>query len=260
MYIESAQNQRIKNLIKLQQKSRERKNQGVFLVEGFQENDLALKAGFEAVEFYICDEIFDGSIDLNNYKVFKLSPALFEKLAYRKTTGGILGMYKVKENSLNDIQLKDRALVVVLESIEKPGNLGAVLRTCDAAGVDLLIVCDPLVDFYNPNVIRSSVGTVFTNQIAVANQEEVVDWLKLNQVKIYSTYLRDDTKNLYAIDFREKIALILGTENSGLSDFWLEVSDDLIKIPMHGKVDSLNISNAAAICIYEAVRQKSENS
>lgn len=257
MYIESAQNQRIKNLIKLQQKSRERKNQGIFLVEGIQENDLALKAQFEAVEFYVCEDIFDGSIDLNQFKVFKLSPALFEKLAYRKTTGGILGVYKTKENSLDTIQLKDGALVVVLESIEKPGNLGAVLRTCDAAGVDLLIVCDPLVDFHNPNVIRSSVGTVFTNQIAVANQEEVVDWLKLNQVKIYSTYLRDDTKSLYAIDFREKIALILGTENSGLSDFWLEVSDDLIKIPMHGKVDSLNISNAAAICIYEAVRQKS---
>src|SRR5690625_2709407 len=257
MYIESAQNQRIKNLIKLQQKSRERKNQGIVLVEGIQENDLALKAQFEAVEFYVCDDIFVGSIELNHFKVFKLSPALFEKLAYRKTTGGILGVYKTKENSLDTIQLKDGALVVVLESIEKPGNLGAVLRTCDAAGVDILIVWAPLVDFYNANVIRSSVGTVFTNQIAAADTQIVADWLKTNEVNLYSTYSREDTTSSYAMDCRKYSAIVLGTENSGLSDFWLEVSDELIKIPMHGKVDSLNISNAAAICIYEAVRQKS---
>src|SRR5690625_5546438 len=184
------------------------------LVEGIQENDLALKAQFEAVEFYVCDDIFDGSIELNHFKVFKLSPALFEKLAYRKTTGGILGVYKTKENSLDTIQLKDGALVVVLESIEKPGNLGAVLRTCDAAGVDLLIVCDPLVDFYNPNVIRSSVGTVFTNQIAAADKQKVADWIKTNEVEIYSTYLREDKKRLYFIDFDTNKAIVLGTENS----------------------------------------------
>lgn len=258
MYIESTQNPRIKNLIKLQQKSRERKKQGIFLVEGIQENELALQSGFKAVEFYVCEEIFNRAFELSQHKVFKLSSALFEKLAYRKSTGGILGVYESKENSLESIQLPKQALVVVLESVEKPGNLGAVLRTCDAANVDLLIVCDPLVDFYNPNVIRSSVGTVFSNRLAAADKEEVANWLKENQVQIISTYLRDDTKSLYEIDFRNNSAIILGTEATGLSEFWLKASDALIKIPMLGKVDSLNISNAAAICIYEAVRQKLE--
>lgn len=256
MKIESAQNPKIKNLLKLQQKSRERKNQGLFVVEGIQENRLALLSGFEAYEFYISDELFQSAFELNADKVYSLSSTLFEKIAYRGTSGGILGVYRIKNIPLQEVQPEKNALIVVLESIEKPGNLGAILRSCDAAAVDLLIVCDPLVDFYNPNVIRSSVGTLFTNSWLTAHKEDVFQWLKSNEIQIISTFLRDNTQSLYDVNFTKSSAIVLGTESSGLSDFWANNSDILIKIPMRGKVDSLNVSNAAAICIYEALRQK----
>ena len=256
MQIESPQNPKIKNLLKLQEKSRERKKQGLFVVEGVQEVSLALKSGFEAVEFFVCESIFQNEINLPKIQTYFVSENLFEKIVYRGTTGGIIGVFKMKKNELSQLELVDNALVVVLESVEKPGNLGAILRTCDGAGVDALLVCDPLVDFYNPNVIRSSVGTVFTNQFFSGSKENIVNWLKSNQIQIISTYLREDTKNLYEIDFKGKSAIVLGTENSGLTQDWLEHSDFLVKIPMNGMVDSLNVSNAAAICIYEALRQK----
>jgi len=157
---------------------------------------------------------------------------------------------------LTDLQLPENALVVVLEAVEKPGNLGAVLRTGDGANVDAVIVCDETVDFFNPNVIRSSVGTLFTNQIASASKEAVLDFLKSKNIQVVSTFLREETKNLYETDFTKSSAIILGTEATGLSDFWADNSAVLIKIPMLGLVDSLNVSNAAAICVYEAVRQR----
>ena len=256
MLIESLQNPRIKNLLKLQEKSRERKNQGLFIVEGTQENELAVKGGYEAVEIYICEDIYNKSIDFGQAKVFTITKQVFEKLAYRKSTGGIIGVYKTKSSTLTDLQLPENALVVVLEAVEKPGNLGAVLRTGDGAKVDAVIVCDETVDFFNPNVIRSSVGTLFTNQIASASKEAVLDFLKSKNIQVVSTFLRDETKNLYEANFTKSSAIILGTEATGLSDFWADHSDLLIKIPMLGFVDSLNVSNAAAICVYEAVRQR----
>jgi TrmH family RNA methyltransferase len=257
MLIESTQNPRIKNLLKLQEKSRERKKQGLFVVEGIQENQMALEAGYQAEEFFICENLFSNSIFIPKGKVVEVTPTLFEKIAYRGTTGGIIGVFKPKQTNLSEVKLPENALIVVLEAVEKPGNLGAVLRTCDGAAVDLLVVCDPLVDFYNPNVIRSSVGTIFTNQFISAEKEELVNWLKKEKVQIVSTFLREETKNLYEVNLNQSSALILGTEAFGLSEFWAENSDQLIKIPMKGKVDSLNVSNAAAICIYEALRQKS---
>ncbi|HCC93493.1 MAG TPA: RNA methyltransferase [Flavobacteriaceae bacterium] len=256
MLIESLQNPRIKNLLKLQEKSRERKNQGLFIVEGTQENELAIKGGYEAVEIYICEDIYNKSIDFGQAKVFTITKQVFEKLAYRKSTGGIIGVYKTKSSTLTDLQLPENALVVVLEAVEKPGNLGAVLRTGDGANVDAVIVCDETVDFFNPNVIRSSVGTLFTNQIASASKEAVLDFLKSKNIQVVSTFLREETKNLYETDFTKSSAIILGTEATGLSDFWADNSAVLIKIPMLGLVDSLNVSNAAAICVYEAVRQR----
>jgi len=257
MQIESLQNQKIKNLLKLQEKSRERKNQGLFIVEGTQENELALKGGYEAVEIYICEDIYDSNIKFGNPRRFEITRAIFEKLAYRKSTGGIIGVYKTKASTLEDLHLPENPLVVVLEAVEKPGNLGAVLRTGDGAKVDAVIVCDETVDFFNPNVIRSSVGTLFTNQIASASKEEVLAYLQERNVQVVSTFLRDETISLYEADFTLGSAIILGTEATGLSDFWADHSDALIKIPMLGFVDSLNVSNAAAICVYEAVRQRS---
>ncbi len=259
MQFESAQNPKIKNLLKLQEKSRERKKQELFVVEGIQEIQLALNSGFEAKEFFVCDAVFQNEIKLPQTQINSISKSVFEKIAYRGTTGGIAGVFNIKQKRLSEIQLSENAFIVVLESVEKPGNLGAILRTCDGAGVDAIVVCDPLVDFFNPNVVRSSVGTIFTNQFASDSKENVINWLKSNQVQIISTYLRNDTKNLYDIDFRKKSAIVLGTENSGLTEDWLEHSDQLIKIPMRGKVDSLNVSNAAAICIYEAIRQKNHS-
>lgn len=257
MQIESLQNQKIKNLLKLQEKSRERKNQGLFIVEGTQENELAIKGGYEAVEIYICEDIYDSDIKFGNPRRFEITRTIFEKLAYRKSTGGIIGVYKTKASKLEDLNLPENPLVVVLEAVEKPGNLGAVLRTGDGAKVDAVIVCDETVDFFNPNVIRSSVGTLFTNQIASATKEEVLNYLKARNVQIVSTFLRDETISLYEADFTSGSAIILGTEATGLSDFWADNSAALIKIPMLGYVDSLNVSNAAAICVYEAVRQRS---
>ncbi|MBS7332591.1 TrmH family RNA methyltransferase [Faecalibacter bovis] len=256
MQIESLQNQKIKNLLKLQDKSRERKNQGLFIVEGTQENELAIKGGYEAVEIYICEDIYDANIKFDNPRRFEITRAIFEKIAYRKSTGGIIGVYKTKASKLEDLNLPENPLVVVLEAVEKPGNLGAVLRTGDGAKVDAVIVCDETVDFFNPNVIRSSVGTLFTNQIASASKEDVLDYLKNKNVQIISTFLRDETISLYEADFTSGSAIILGTEATGLSDFWADNSAALIKIPMLGFVDSLNVSNAAAICVYEAVRQR----
>ena len=256
MQIESLQNPRIKNLLKLQEKSRERKNQGLFIVEGTQENELAIKGNYEAVEIYLCEDIYHHTINFGKAKVFTITRPVFEKLAYRKSTGGIIGVYKTKAAQLDDLHLPENALVVVLEAVEKPGNLGAVLRTGDGAKVDAVIVCDETVDFFNPNVIRSSVGTLFTNNIAAGKKEDVLNFLQSKNIQIVSTFLRDETKSLYETNFTKSSAIILGTEATGLSDFWADNSDSLIKIPMLGFVDSLNVSNAAAICVYEAVRQR----
>ena len=256
MQIESLQNQKIKNLLKLQEKSRERKAQGLFIVEGTQENELAVKGGYEAVEIYICEDIYDSNIKFGNPRRFEITRAIFEKLAYRKSTGGIIGVYKTKSADLDALNLPENPLIVILEAVEKPGNLGAVLRTGDGAKVDAVIVCDETVDFFNPNVIRSSVGTLFTNQIASASKEEVLNLLKSKNIQVVSTFLRDETISLYDANFTSGSAIILGTEATGLSDFWADNSDALIKIPMLGFVDSLNVSNAAAICVYEAVRQR----
>ncbi len=256
MQIESLQNPKIKNLLKLQEKSRERKKQGLFVVEGIQENQLAQDAGFEPMEFFICPDIFPNSFEIKISNQNEVSKSLFEKIAYRGTTGGIIGVYIIKTKGVSNVQLPENSLIVVLESVEKPGNLGAVLRTCDGAGVDLVVVCDPLVDFFNPNVIRSSVGTIFTNQLVSTTKEELVSWLKKEKVQIISTFLNENTKSLYDLNFSKSSAIVFGTEAFGLTNFWVENSDELIKIPMKGKVDSLNVSNAAAICIYEAVRQK----
>lgn len=256
MKIESLQNPGIRELLKLQQKSRERKSSGLFVAEGVQENRLALESGFNPKRFYLAEGIFQSGVELSNSDIIWITAALFEKIAYRGTTGGIIGIYEGRNLNLNQIKLPKNPLIVILESVEKPGNLGAVLRSCDGAAVDLLMVCDPLTDFFNPNVIRSSVGTVFTNQTIAETKENILNWLKVNQIQVISTFLREDTQSLYDADFSKPTAIVLGTEATGLSDFWADHSDLLIKIPMNGKVDSLNVSNAAAICIYEALRQR----
>lgn len=253
MIIESLQNEKIKNLNRLITDNRFRKKSDVFVVEGKQENERAIQFGFENVEFYICENIF--GINHPEGKIHFVSSQIYEKLAYRGTSEGIIGIYKTKEFILNEFSPKENASVIVVESVEKPGNLGAILRSCEAFGIDALIVTDTKVDFYNPNVLRSSVGCFFGMNVFSATNEETLAFLQKNNFKIYTTFMDESAEDLYKKNFNEKSALFFGTEHSGLSDFWLQKGENIL-IPMSGTIDSLNLSNAVAITCYEILRQK----
>ena len=253
MTIESLQNEKIKNLNRLITDNRFRKKSGIFVVEGKQENERALQFGFENVEFYICENIF--GINHPEGKIHFVSSQVYEKLAYRGSSEGIIGIYKTKEFNLNEFSPEENASVIVVESVEKPGNLGAILRSCEAFGIDALIVTDTKVDFYNPNVLRSSVGCFFGMNVFSASNEETLAFLQKNNFKIYTTFMDESAEDLYQKNFTEKSALFFGTEHSGLSDFWLNKGENIL-IPMAGTIDSLNLSNAVAIACYEILRQK----
>lgn len=253
MIIESLQNEKIKNLNRLITDNRFRKKSGIFVVEGKQENERALQFGFENVEFYICENIF--GINHPEGKIHFVSSQVYEKLAYRGSSEGIIGIYKTKEFNLNEFSPEENASVIVVESVEKPGNLGAILRSCEAFGIDALIVTDTKVDFYNPNVLRSSVGCFFGMNVFSASNEETLAFLQKNNFKIYTTFMDESAEDLYQKNFTEKSALFFGTEHSGLSDFWLNKGENIL-IPMAGTIDSLNLSNAVAIACYEILRQK----
>ena len=253
MIIESLQNEKIKNLNRLITDNRFRKKSGIFVVEGKQENERALQFGFENIEFYICENIF--GINHPEGKIHFVSSQVYEKLAYRGTSEGIVGIYKTKEFNLNEFSPEENASVIVVESVEKPGNLGAILRSCEAFGIDALIVTDTKVDFYNPNVLRSSVGCFFGMNVFSASNEETLAFLQKNNFKIYTTFMDESAEDLYQKNFSEKSALFFGTEHSGLSDFWLNKGENIL-IPMAGTIDSLNLSNAVAIACYEILRQK----
>ena len=244
--IESFQNPKIKNLIRLTTDNRFRKKQKAFIVEGQQENERALKFNFKAIEFFICEEIFNSY--LPNEKINLVSKEIYEKIAYRGTSEGIIGIYEEKENSLQDYQPSENASIIILEGIEKPGNLGAILRSCEAFGIEALIITDPKVDFYNPNVIRSM--NIFSSQ-----NEELLSFLKENQFQIFTTLMSQDAQSIHEKDYTKKSAILFGTEHSGLSNFWKDKGDNIL-VPMVGTIDSLNLSNAVAITCYEILRQK----
>ena len=253
MLIESFQNEKIKNLNRLITDNRFRKKSGFFVVEGQQENKRALQFGFEALEFFVCETIF--GINHPEGKLHFVSDKIYEKLAYRGTSEGIIGVYKTREFNLSQYSPKENASVIVVESAEKPGNLGAILRSCEAFGIDALIVTDSKVDFYNPNVIRSSVGCFFGMNVFQSNNEETLDFLQKNKFNIFTTFMDESAEDLYEKNFTEKSALLFGTEHSGLSDFWMGKGENIL-IPMAGTIDSLNLSNAVAISCYEILRQK----
>lgn len=256
--ITSTQNPKIKSLLALE-KPRERRKQCLFIVEGAKEVRMAIEAGYKIGNIFFCEEIIDKdeSKDLlkNDRLLIPVSPEVFDKIAVRESTGGILAVAEQKMHTLADIKLGKSPLLLILEAVEKPGNLGAILRTADAAGVDAVIICDPQTDFYNPNVIRSSVGCVFTKQIASATSEETISWLRKNNIQIFCTYLKA-SKPYHEVDYTKPSAIIMGTEATGLSDVWVKNSDSNIIIPMLGKIDSMNVSNAAAVVVFEAMRQR----
>ncbi|MEN6618591.1 MAG: RNA methyltransferase [Rikenellaceae bacterium] len=260
MYIDnlsSVKNQKIKELIALQERSKERKDKGLFIVEGVRELEACIKCGYEIDTILFLPEEYSAekinSIDCSH--VYTVTPDIYSKIAYRGGTEGIIAIVKEKKRLLSDIKLSRNPLVIVLESVEKPGNLGAVLRTADAAKVDAVIVCDPLTDLFNPNVIRSSLGGIFTNQVCSCSSEECYLWLKKNGINILTSELQSATW-YHNTDMTIPTAIVMGKESDGLTQFWRDRADARIKIPMNGAIDSLNVSVSAAILCFEALRQR----
>ena len=253
MLIESLQNEKIKNVIRLTTDNRFRKKSGLFVVEGKQENESAIRNGFQPEYFFICESIFKQ--DFPKGKIQIVSDKVYEKIAYRGTSEGIIGIFQSKISNLKKFLPSENASIIIVESVEKPGNLGAILRSCEAFGIDALIITDPKTDFFNPNVIRSSVGCLFGMNIFLSNNEELFQFLLENNFKIFTTLMDESAEDLYKKDFNKKIAVLFGTEHSGLSNFWMNKGKNIL-IPMTGNIDSLNLSNAVAISCYEILRQK----
>lgn len=273
-FISSPQNPKIKKLLALQQKSSERRSEGLFVVEGRREIEHCIEAGFEIDSVFYCPAIAGKTPDQvggdaarvggdaavmpgcdRASKVFEVSPAVYEKIAYRAGTEGVIAEVKERRLRLEDLDLPSNPLIVVLESVEKPGNLGAVLRSADACGADAVIVCDPLTDLWNPNLIRSSIGAIFTVPTVACSSEECIAFLKSKGIRIFTAQLQD-SELYYDTDFSGPSAIVMGTESTGLTDVWRKAADAHIRIPMLGRLDSLNVSVSAAILLFEAVRQR----
>lgn len=258
----SLQNPKIKRILQLQEKSRNRKKEGVFVVEGKREIDLLLQADYNIEELFYCKNLYkqndlDRLIASSTFS-FHISEEVYSKIAYRGGTEGIVAVVKSKKHNLSELKFAtNKPLVLVAEAPEKPGNIGAILRTADAANVDAVIITNPKTDVYNPNIIRSSVGTVFTNQIATANSDELIAYLKEYNFEIYSAILQDAVSYLQP-DYTSKCAIVVGTEARGLTQEWREASTANIIIPMQGKIDSMNVSVATGILLFEAVRQRNQ--
>lgn len=256
--ISSLQNARIKNIVKLQEKSQERKKQQLFVVEGKKEIEKLLLAGLKIDSAFTCPEIQGFEIPQGSFPVYHVTPEVFSKIAYREDSGGVVMLAHLPEWSLSKLESKKDPLYIVLEAVEKPGNLGAILRTADAAAVDAVIVCDPKTDILNPNVIRSSLGCVFTVPVVSCRSEEAIAFLRSRKIDVYAAALKDNSTVYTTADYRRGSALVLGTEANGLSDFWIEQADRVVIIPMMGAADSLNVSTSAAILIFEARRQRDQ--
>lgn len=257
--ISSTHNPKIKALQLLQQKSSERRGSGLFVVEGRRELIRAMKSGYVVDSVFMCRPLMDGSEALpempEDARVYEVSADVYQKIAYRGGTEGVVAIMMMKPMGLEDLTLRENPLIVVVESVEKPGNLGAILRSADAAGVDAVIVCDPLTDIYNPNLIRSSLGAFFSVPCVTATSAECIAFLKQRGIQILTAQLQDSDL-YYNIDMRRATAIVMGTESTGLTDQWRHAADAHIRIPMLGLVDSLNVSVSAAILMYEAVRQR----
>ena len=252
-HITSLQNPKIKLLTALQQKSSERRKVGLFVVEGQQELQHCIDAGYEIDTVFYCPDL--GAAAPDDLRSFAVTKAVYEKIAYRGSTEGVIAEVRTKTLRLDDLQLPDRPLIVVLESVEKPGNLGAILRSADASGVDAVIVCDPLTDLYNPNLIRSSVGAAFTVSCVACSSDDCIAFLKARGIRILTAQLQD-SHLYYDTDMTVGTAIVMGTEHNGLTDQWRRAADAHIRIPMLGQIDSLNVSVSAAILMFEAVRQR----
>lgn len=256
--ITSVQNPFIKSLVLLQEKAKARKQSGTFLIEGQREISIALKGGYEMETILflpeICSETKARKLS-KNADLIEINKEVYQKLAYRDTTEGILAVAKTKSTQLSDLQLSNNPLILVAEAPEKPGNIGALLRTADAANLDAVIIANPKSDLYNPNIVRSSVGCLFTNQIATGTTSEIIAFLKEKKINFYCATLQNSNP-YYVEDYTGPTALVVGTEATGLTQEWRDAATQNIIIPMQGEIDSMNVSVAAAILIFEAKRQR----
>lgn len=276
--ISSIKNEKIKEVALLLERSRLRREKGLFVVEGFREVSNCIQNGFDIESiFFNPDIIAPAAIAAlcADRHIFSVTPEVYARIAYREGTEGVVAVVREKRLRLDDIILYredtpsvkginpgeaqtvsgHNPLILVAESVEKPGNLGALLRTADACGVDAVLICDPLTDLYNPNLIRSSLGGIFTKQVVACTSREAYAWLAEKKITIFTAQLQD-ARWYYDADFIQSCALVMGSEANGLSQFWQDVSQAKIKIPMLGQLDSLNVSVSAAVLCYEAVRQR----
>ena len=258
--ITSKTNPKIKNLVKLQ-KASERREQNRILIEGQREIERAQKCGFQIEQLYVCESLLREPLGIKADVVETVTEEVFDKIAYREGSDGLLAVAIPKYKDLNEFKPKKNALIIVLETVEKPGNLGAVMRTADAAGVDAVIVADPATDLYNPNAIRASIGCIFSVPVYACSTEECIQWLKKNGITIYCTYLTYLKASIDYLDadFTKASALVMGTEATGISHAWVDAADQNIIIPMNGIADSLNVSVTTAIVTFEAIRQRRTN-
>ncbi len=261
--ITSIQNPYIKELFQLKDKSRLRKRSGLFLIEGEREICLAIKGNYDIETILYYPELFSeaklNDLFIKHQNAIQINKDVFQKLAHRNTTEGVLAVAKSKSHELNNIKFHSKSpLILIAEAPEKPGNIGALLRTADAANVDAVIIANPKTDLYNPNIIRSSVGCLFTIQIANGTTQEIIKFLKEKNIPIYCAALQASVEYLTQ-DFTQPTAIVVGTEDTGLSEDWINSSTQNIIIPMQGEIDSMNVSVAAGILIFEAIRQRRIN-
>ncbi len=258
--ITSRQNPKIKNLIVLQKHS-ERLKQNLFILEGIKEIEKAIGSGYEFESVYFYPKLIDKTALLSLFKnklpkyIYEVNAEVYEKIAYRENSGGIVALVRPKPHTFDLLHLKVKPLVLVIESVEKPGNLGAIYRTADAAGIDAIIICDPKTDLHNPNAIRASLGCVFTVPSVLTTSPLAIKWLKEKQIQIFCTYLKASVP-YHTIDYTNSSAIVMGTEATGISQIWTEASNANIIIPMRGAADSMNVSTSAAVLIFEACRQR----
>lgn len=259
--ISSVQNPLIKNVLLLGEKPRARKEQNRMVIEGLREIRLALASGFAITDLFYTPALVPerelASLIPSNAKttLTEVTTDVFNRMSYRKDSGGLIALAEPRRLMFGDLHLREKPLLLVLETVEKPGNLGALLRTADAANLDAVIICDPQTDIYNPNAIRSSVGCIFTMPVVTSSSEDAIAWMRATGITMFGTALTA-THLYHDTDFTRPAAIVMGSEANGLSRTWLDGADDLIKIPMMGKIDSMNVSASAAIVIFEAMRQR----
>ncbi len=260
--ITSAQNDAVKHVIKLRDR-RPREKEQLTVLEGYRELTRAREYGMELVECFFSPSHFLGENEFpllemlasEGVRVAEVSPQLLDKMAYRERPEGLIALARMKRHTLADLPLPPNGFYLVAEAVEKPGNLGSMLRSADAAGVDGFILCNKCTDLYNPNVIRASTGALFSVPLAEAENQEAFAWLRANRIRTLAATPHTDA--LYTdVDMTGPIAIVVGTEQTGLSELWMNHSDLPVRIPMLGKIDSLNVATATTILLYEAARQR----